>query len=86
MRLGRGFFLVSSRVAGDAPAELLIGAVSAGNAAAAKALVLCLIPHHRVFDEFADLRERAGLVMMAVDVGDEEILVSPLDRLLVGVV
>ena len=46
------------------------------------ALIFGLVAHHRIFDVFGDLGEGRGLVVMAVDIDDQEILVAALDRLL----
>ena len=40
--------------------------------------------HHRILHVLQDLVERLGLVVVAVDVDDAEILVAALDRLLGG--
>src|SRR5579862_6282743 len=74
---------MDARIARKAPAEILIAARRRGEAGAAEALILRLVPHHRVFEEIANLGEAVGLVVMGVDIDDEEILIAPLDRLLV---
>ena len=66
------------------PADLLVGAVCRRDAAARHALVLRLVAQHRIVDVLEDFVERLGLVVVAVDVDDAEILVAALDRLFGG--
>ncbi len=71
-------------IAGDAAADLLVGAVGRRDAAARHALVLGLVAQHRIVHVLQDLVERLGLIVVAVDVDDAEVLVTALHRLLRG--
>jgi hypothetical protein len=82
---GRHLLDPAAGIACDASAQLLIGAVGRGDTAARRALVLGLVAQHRILHVLQDLVEGLGLVVMAVDVDDAEILVAPLHGLLGGV-
>ena len=82
MRRRRHLLDAPAGISCNAPADLLLGAVGRGDAAARRALVLGLVAQHRIFHVGQDLAERLGLVVVAIDVDDAEILVAPLDCLL----
>ena len=84
MRRRRDVLGPAPRIARDATADLLVGAVFRRDAAARQALELGLVAQHRILDVFSDLVESFGLVVMGIDVDDQEILVVALDRLLVA--
>ena len=71
-------------IAGDASADLLVRAVGRRDAATRRALILGLVADDRILHVLQDLVEGLGLVVVAVDVDDAEILVAALDRLVRG--
>src|SRR5690242_17244234 len=85
MRVRRRLFLMDAGIACQPAAEILVTARPRSQAGAAEALIQSLVAHHRIFDVLADLYEAIGLVVMSVDIDDEEILITPLLGLLVGV-
>jgi hypothetical protein len=84
VRRGRNLLEPAPRIAGDAPSEFLIRAVGRANSAARHPLIPGFVAQDRILHVLQDLVERLGLVMVAVDVDDQEILVAALDRLLRG--
>ena len=68
-------------IAGDAPADFLVRAVGRRDAATRRALIFGFVANDRILHVLQDLVECLGLVVVAVDVDDAEILVAALDRL-----
>src|SRR5690348_6032941 len=81
---GRRLFHLVTLAATNAAGKILIGAGGRCQAAHSISLISRLLPHHWVFDIVADLLEGLRLVMMRIDVDDEEILIAPPPRLLLG--
>jgi hypothetical protein len=88
MYAGLGLFDAAERIAGDAPAHVLI-ADAAGHDVDALGIAgigaLRELAHHGIGHVVEDLVERLELVVVGVDVDDGEILVAAIFRLAGGV-